>query len=409
MSGAIGSQMRREGNQGKGMIEVKQKMRRAYGFGVIGIAGVLACLLLATTWGPARGQITQKTGVERAAFGKLDDGTVIEAFTLRNSRGASAEIITYGATLAGLWVPDRMGQEGDVVLGFDSLKGYLGDHPHFGGIIGRFANRIAKGKFSIDGQEYQLATNNGPNTLHGGEVSFDRRVWKGEPLSVAKGAAVRLTYVSPDGEEHFPGTLTAKVVYTLMEDDALKIEYTATTDKATAINLTNHSYFNLAGGGNVLGYILTLNASRYTPADSTLIPTGELAPVKGTAYDFTKPMSIGSRIAELEKVKEAGGYDINYVVDGQDGALRKAARVVDPASGRTMEVWTTAPGVQLYTANWLDGSIHGKRGVVYGKFGAVCLETQNYPDAINHANFPSAILRPGATYYSATIYKSSVR
>jgi aldose 1-epimerase len=391
------------------MMEAKQRMRRGYGFGVIGFARVLAYIALAAAWGPAQAQMAPKPGVERAAFGKLDDGTVIEAFTLRNSRGASARIITYGATLAGLWVPDRLGEQGDVVLGFDDLKGYLGDHPHFGGVIGRFANRIAKGKFSIDGQEYQLATNNGPNTLHGGEVSFDRRVWKGEPLSVAKGAAVRLTYVSPDGEEHFPGSLTVRVVYTLMEDDALKIEYFATTDKPTAINLTNHSYFNLSGGGNVLGYVLTLNASRCTPVDSTLIPTGELAPVKGTAYDFTKPMTIGSRIAELAKVKEAGGYDINYVVDGENGALRKAAKVVDPASGREMEVWTTAPGVQLYTANWLDGSIRGKHGVAYGKYGAVCLETQNFPDAVNHANFPSAILRPGATYYSATIYKFSVR
>jgi aldose 1-epimerase len=391
------------------MMEAKQRMRRGYGFGVIGFARVLAYIALAAAWGPAQAQMAPKPGVERAAFGKLDDGTVIEAFTLRNSRGASARIITYGATLAGLWVPDRLGEQGDVVLGFDDLKGYLGDHPHFGGVIGRFANRIAKGKFSIDGQEYQLATNNGPNTLHGGEVSFDRRVWKGEPLSVAKGAAVRLTYVSPDGEEHFPGSLTVRVVYTLMEDDALKIEYFATTDKPTAINLTNHSYFNLSGGGNVLGYVLTLNASRCTPVDSTLIPTGELAPVKGTAYDFTKPMTIGSRIAELAKVKEAGGYDINYVVDGENGALRKAAKVVDPASGREMEVWTTAPGVQLYTANWLDGSIRGKRAVAYGKYGAVCLETQNFPDAVNHANFPSAILRPGATYYSATIYKFSVR
>jgi aldose 1-epimerase len=391
------------------MMEAKQRMRRGYGFGVIDFARVLAYIALAAPWGPAQAQMGPKPGVERAAFGKLDDGTVIEAFTLRNSRGASARIITYGATLAGLWVPDRLGEQGDVVLGLDDLKGYLGDHPHFGGVIGRFANRIAKGKFSIDGQEYQLATNNGPNTLHGGEVSFDRRVWKGEPLSVAKGAAVRLTYVSPDGEEHFPGSLTVRVVYTLMEDDALKIEYFATTDKPTAINLTNHSYFNLSGGGNVLGYVLTLNASRCTPVDSTLIPTGELAPVKGTAYDFTKPMTIGSRIAELAKVKEAGGYDINYVVDGENGALRKAAKVVDPASGREMEVWTTAPGVQLYTANWLDGSIRGKRGVAYGKYGAVCLETQNFPDAVNHANFPSAILRPGATYYSATIYKFSVR
>jgi aldose 1-epimerase len=234
-------------------------------------------------------------------------------------------------------------------------------------------------------------------------------VWKGEPVSDGKGAAVRLTYVSPDGEEHFPGTLTVTVKYTLTEDNALKIDYTATTDKPTAVNLTNHSYFNLSGGGSVLGYTLTLNASRYTPADSTLIPTGELAPVKGTAYDFTKPMAIGSRIAELEKIKEAGGYDINYAVDGEIGQPRQAAKVVDAISGREMEVWTTAPGVQLYTANWLDGSIRGKAGAAYKRIGAVCLETQNYPDAVNHANFPNAILRPGEVYHTETIYKFSVK
>lgn len=377
------------------------------GLGVIGIAVALAWLMIGAGRGEA--QMAVKAGVEREVFGKLEDGTVIEAFTLRNSHGASAKVITYGATLTNLWVPDGKGVEGDVVLGFDDLKGYLGDHPHFGGVVGRFANRIAKGKFSIDGQEYTLATNNGPNTLHGGAVSFDRRVWKGEAISDGKGAAVRLTYVSPDGEEHFPGTLTTTVVYTLTEKNELKIEYTAKTDKPTTLNLTNHTYFNLKGGGDVLGYTLTLNASRYTPADSTLIPTGELAPVKGTAYDFTKPMTIGSRIAEVEKIKEAGGYDNNYAVDGEIGKLRPAGKVVDPISGREMEVWTTQPGVQLYTANWLNGSIKGKGGLAYQRFGAVCLETQNYPDAVNHANFPNAILRPGEVFDAETIYKFSVK
>jgi len=377
------------------------------GFGVIGIAWVVAWFVFGAGRGEA--QMAVKAGVEREAFGKLEGGTVIEAFTLRNSRGASARVMTYGATLTNLWMPDRKGVLGDVVLGFDDLKGYLGDHPHFGGIIGRFANRIAKGKFSIDGQEYSLATNNGPNTLHGGTVSFDRRVWKGEAIADGKGAAVRLTYVSPDGEEHFPGTLTVTVVYTLTEKNELKLEYTAKTDKPTALNLTNHSYFNLRGEGDVLAYTLTLNASRYTPADSTLIPTGELAPVKGTPYDFTKPMTIGSRMAEVEKIKEAGGYDINYGVDGEIGKLRPAAKVVDPISGREMEVWTTQPGVQLYTANWLNGSIKGKGSVAYKRFGAVCLETQNYPDAVNHANFPSAILRPGEVFHAESIYKFSVK
>jgi aldose 1-epimerase len=377
------------------------------GFGVVGIACVAA--LIGFGAGRGEAEMAMKAGVEREAFGKLEDGTVIEAFTLRNARGASARVMTYGATLANLWMPDRKGVEGDVVLGFDDLKGYLGDHPHFGGVIGRFANRIAKGRFGIDGHEYTLATNNGPNTLHGGTVSYDRRVWKGEAVPDGKGAAVRLMYVSPDGEEHFPGTLTVTVVYTLTEDNALKIEYTATTDKPTAVNLTNHTYFNLGGAADVLGYTLTLNASRYTPADSTLIPTGELAPVKGTAYDFTKPMTIGSRIAQLEKIKEAGGYDINYVVDGEIGQPRMAAKVVDAISGREMEVWTTQPGVQLYTANWLNGTIKGKGGVAYKRFGAICLETQNYPDAVNHPNFPNAILRPGETFHAETIYKFSAK
>jgi aldose 1-epimerase len=393
-------------------MDARTKVRRDTGrgwmrIGAIGAACVVALIGIVAAWGEA--QMAAKAGVEHAAFGKLEDGTVIEAFTLRNSRGASARVMTYGASLTNLWMPDRKGVEGDVVLGFDDLKGYLGDHPHFGGIIGRFANRIAKGKFSIDGQEYSLATNNGPNTLHGGTVSYDRRVWKGEAVRDGKGAAVRFTYVSPDGEEHFPGTLTVTVVYTLTEKNELKLEYTAKADKPTAVNLTNHTYFNLRGEGDVLGYTLTLNASRYTPADSTLIPTGELAPVKGTAYDFTKPMTIGSRIAELEKIKEAGGYDINYAVDGEIGQPRMAAKVVDPISGREMEVWTTQPGVQLYTANWLNGTIKGKGGVAYKRFDAVCLETQNYPDAVNHANFPSAILRPGEVFHAETIYKFSVK
>jgi len=378
---------------------------RARGRAGVAVGILLAGIVFAPIWGNAQAKPAAQASVERRAFGKLEDGTVIELFTLKNSRGAVAKVITYGATLTELWVPDRAGKEADVVLGFDELKGYIGDHPHFGGIIGRYANRIAKGKFRIDGQEYTLATNNGPNTLHGGNIGFDHRVWKGEPVTDAGGEAVRLTYVSPDGEEHFPGTLTVTVVYTLTEENALKIDYTAKTNKATALNLTNHSYFNLAGGGDVLGYRLTLNASRYTPVDSTLIPTGELAPVKGTAYDFTKPMSLGAHTPELAKIKEAGGYDINFAVDGESGKLRRAAKVADAKSGRAMEVWTTEPGVQLYTANWLDGSIKGKGGVAYQRYGAVCLETQHYPDSPNHANFPNTVLRPGEVYHQETIYK----
>jgi aldose 1-epimerase len=317
-----------------------------------------------------------------------------------------AKVINYGATLTELWVPDRKQENGDVVLGFDELKGYLDERRHIGGTIGRYANRIAKGKFSLDGKEYTLAINNGPNTLHGGKIGFDHKVWKGEPVSGGQGAGVRLTYVSPDGEEHFPGNLAVTVVYMLTDDNALKIEYTAKTDRATPVNLTNHSYFNLAGEGDVLGYTLTLNGSQYTPVDSTLIPSGELASVKDTPYDFTHPMTIGSRIAEL---KETGGYDFNYILDGESGKLRLAAKIVDPVSGREMEVWTTQPGLQLYTGNYLDGSIIGKRGAVYRKYGGVCLETQHYPDSVNHANFPNVILRPGAEYHQETIYKFSAK
>ena len=346
-----------------------------------------------------------RPSVETTVFGKLDDGTDIQMYTLKNSAGASAKIITYGASLVELWVPDRNGKFGDVVLGFDSLKGYLGPHPHFGGIIGRVANRIAKGKFTLDGKEYTLAINNGPNTLHGGNIGFDRRVWIGEPVEHPTAAGVRLTYISPDGEEGFPGKLTVTVEYTLAADNSLKIAYTATTDKPTIVNLTNHSYFNLAGAGDVLKDILELDADSYTPVDSTMIPTGKIEPVKGTPLDFTKPMAIGARATFLDP--KPGAYDFNYVVNGKQGELRFTARVSDPSSGRIMEVSTTEPGVQLYTAIGLDGTIVGKRGVAYPKFGAVCLEAEHYPDSINHPNFPSTILRPGSTFQSQTIYKFS--
>jgi aldose 1-epimerase len=348
----------------------------------------------------------REDGVQKSAFGKLDDGTEIDQYTLRNAKGAVAKIITYGATLTELWVPDRNGKSSDVVLGFDTLQGYLAaSDPYFGATVGRYANRIAKGKFTLDGREYTLAINNGPNSLHGGKIGFSRRVWKAEPLKVAHGAAVRFTYTSKDGEEGYPGNLTVSATYELTDDNALKISYTAQTDKATPINLTNHSYFNLngAGNGNILKETLWLNADRYTPTDSTLIPTGELKSVKGTPYDFLKPQEIGARISQIPDV---GGYDINYVLNGEMGKLRKIAVVKDSFSGRVMEVSTTEPGVQLYIAIGLDGTIHGNGGA-YEKYGAVCLETQHFPDSVNHANFPSAILRPGKEFHSETIYRFS--
>lgn len=373
---------------------------------------VAVAMLLAGLTGAAgslqRNEVAVKPSVEKSAFGKLDDGTLIDMYTLKNATGATAKIITYGGIITELWVPDRNGKPGDVVLGFDDLKGYTsGPHPYFGAIIGRVANRIAKGKFTLDGKQYTLATNGGPNTLHGGNVGFDRRVWKAEPFSDAHSASVRLSYLSPDGEENFPGNLSVTVVYSLIDDNALKIEYRATTDEPTLVNLTNHSYFNFAGSGDILHDVLTINADSYTPSDSTMIPTGEIKPVKDTPLDFTRPMAIGARIDSLKP--DPGGYDHNYVLNGEPGELRFAARAVDPANGRRMEVWTTEPGLQFYSAIHLDGSIIGKRGVAYPAFGALCLETQHFPDAINHPNFPSIVLRPGAEFHSETVYKFSAK
>lgn len=346
--------------------------------------------------------------VEKAAFGKIPDGTEIESYTLYNSRGASAKVITYGATLTELYVPDRHGKMGDVVLGFDDLPGYLGQHPYFGGTIGRYANRIAKGKFTLDAKDYQLAINNGPNSLHGGQIGFNRRVWIAEELRDKDGAAVRFSYLSKDGEENYPGNLKVSVTYTLTNTDELKLQYSADTDKDTVLNLTNHSYFNLSGTdtGTILKYTLYINADKYTPVDSTLIPTGKIESVAGTPLDFLKPTEIGARIGEL---KEIGGYDHNYVLNGKAGTLRQAAKVIDPQSGREMEVLTTQPGVQFYSAIGLNGSIKGKGGVAYEKYGAICLETQHFPDSPNHPNFPSAVLKAGAHFHSETIYKFSAK
>jgi aldose 1-epimerase len=344
--------------------------------------------------------------VDKAVFGTMPDGTKIESFTITNAVGSSAKVITYGASLAELHVPDRNGKLGDVVLGFDNLDGYLGKHPHFGGTIGRYGNRIAKGKFTLDGKEYQLALNNGPNSLHGGPTGFDKRVWKGEALEKKDGAAVRFTYLSKDGEENFPGNLTVSVTYTLTNTNELKLEYSAETDKDTVVNLTNHSYFNLAGSGDILKYILYLNADKYTPVDSTLIPTGEIASVEGTPVDFRKPIEIGAHIAEI---KDIGGYDHNFVVNGQAGTRRLAARVTEPSSGREMEVWTTEPAVQFYSSIGLNGSIVGKGGAAYPKYGAICLETQHFPDSPNRVNFPSTVLKPGTKFHSETIYKFSAK
>jgi len=362
--------------------------------------------LLMTTTAHAQPKNQSEAGVERTKFGILTDGTVVDMLTLKNSTGAVAKIITYGATLTELWVPDRAGKTADVVLGFDQLEGYVGTHAWIGATVGRVANRIAKGKFTLDGKQYSLEINNPPNSLHSGEKSLHRVVWKAEPVPTPHAASVRFSYLSPDGDEGFPGNLSIAVTYTLTDANELKLEYTAKTDKATPVNLTNHSYFNLGGAPDVLADILYLNAATYTPFDATSIPTGEILPVKGTPLDFTNPTAIGAHIAEMKG--DPGGYDNNFVL-GDPGKLKLAARVFDPGSGRQMEVWTTEPGIQFYTSNFLDGSIVGKRGVHYGKHSAFCLETQHYPDSVNHPDFPSVILEPSSTYRQETIYKFSTK
>jgi aldose 1-epimerase len=341
-------------------------------------------------------------------FGKTADGTPIEMYVLSNGR-MKVKVITYGAIVTEIDVPDRNGNVTDVVLGFDNLEGYLGGHPYFGAATGRVANRIAKAKFTLDGKDYKLAANNGPNTLHGGLKGFDKVVWKASDVSALAGPAVKMSYLSPDGEEGFPGNLSVAVTYTVTADSALRIDYSATTDKPTPVNITNHSYFNLGGpaAGSILEHELLLEADQYTPVDETLIPTGEIASVEGTPLDFTKAARIGARIAQLKG--EPVGYDHNYVLRGGGKGLALAARVTEPESGRVLEMYTTEPAVQFYTANFLDGTLKGKHGVVYKKHQAFCLEAQHYPDSINQPKFPSTLLRPGATYTQTTIYKFSAR
>lgn len=345
-------------------------------------------------------------GVTQKEFGKTADGAVVHQYTLINSHGCVAKVMTYGATLTELHVPDRTGKMGDVVLGFDNLDQYLAGHPFFGSTAGRVANRIAKGVFKLDGKTYHLAVNNGPNHLHGGLKGFDKRVWKAQVVKSALGPAVKFTYVSNDGEEGYPGTLTSSVTYTLTNDNAVRLDYIATTDKATPVNLTNHSYFNFSGGGDILGHVVKFNCDHYTPVDATSIPLGNIAPVKGTVFDFSKPMTIGSRIVKTPG--NPNGYDHNYVINGGGkGQLVMFGRVSDPKSGRVMECFTTEPGVQFYTGNFLDGTLSGKNAVQYDKHAGFCLEAQHYPDSVNHPNFPSMILRPGKTYTQTTIYRFS--
>jgi len=353
---------------------------------------------------------TPENQISRQPFGQTKDGTPVYLYTLRNSKGVEARISTYGGLVISLKVPDRNGNLGDVTLGYDSLEGYLKETPYFGALIGRYGNRIAKGKFILDGKEYTLAVNNGSNALHGGLKGFDKVVWEPKFLASAEGPALQLNYLSKDGEEGYPGNLSVTAVYTLTEDNALKLEFTATTDKDTVANLTHHSYFNLAGKGDILGHVVMLPADQFTPVDDTLIPTGKLEPVEGTPFDFRKPTAIGARInQDDQQLKFGGGYDHNWVINKPLGQYGLMARVTEPTTGRVMEVFSTEPGLQFYSGNFLDGTITGKRGWVYQHRNGFCMEPQHYPDSPNKPQFPTVVLKPGQVYKNTIVYRFSTQ
>ena len=359
------------------------------------------------------GKAQAKSSMKKQPFGKTADGQAVDMFTLTNSKGMEVSITNFGGIVVTLKVPDRNGKLDDVVLGYDQLDGYLTNKAFFGALIGRYGNRIAHGQFQLDGKTYNLPKNDGDNTLHGGMTGFNKRLWTAKEVSGAKGAALELTYLSKDGEEGFPGNLSVKVVYTLTDENELRIDYSATTDKDTVVNLTNHSYFNLAGEGNgdILGHELTIHADRFTPVDQTLIPTGELRAVKGTPFDFTKSTAIGARInQDDQQLKFGRGYDHNWVLNGGIKATPAvAAEAYDPKTGRVLQVLTTEPGVQFYSGNFLDGTITGKGGKVYNLRNGFCLETQHFPDSPNHASFPSTTLKAGQKYHTTTVFKFSAR
>jgi len=350
---------------------------------------------------PSTGSVTSKP------FGRTPDDHLVRLYTLANKNGMSVSIMDYGATIVKIFAPDRNGKLDDVVLGFDKFSPYLHLSPYFGATVGRYANRIAKGRFELGGKVYQLPINNGPNSLHGGIRGFDKRMWKVEPVE-SDIPAIRFSRLSPDGEEGYPGNLFVSVTFSLNDDNELRISYEATTDKPTIINLSNHSYFNLAGGGTIFNHVLTLHADTFTPVDATLIPTGEIKPVAGTPWDFLNPTPIGLHL------KQTGGnpigYDHNFVLNkGFFSDWSVAAEVVEPKSGRTLTVSTDQPGIQFYSGNFLDGTLTGAGGNVYHQYDAIVLETQHFPDSPNHDNFPSTILVPGDTYKTSTVYAFGVK
>lgn len=351
-----------------------------------------------------------KPTITAEPFGKTTDGQPVEIYTLRNKKGVEARIMTYGGIVVSLKTPDKSSRFDDVVLGYDTLEGYIKRNPYFGAIVGRCGNRIGNAKFSLNGKTYSLAANNnGRNHLHGGLKGFDKVVWTARPVETANGPALQLDYLSKDGEEGYPGNLSVTAIYTVTEDDALRLDFTATTDKDTICNLTHHSYFNLRGGGDILDYLVQIDSDRFTAVKSSdMIPTGELRSVAGTPLDFRQPTRIGARInSDYDQMQFAGGYDHNWVFDNRDGRLARVARVTDEVSGRCMEVFTTEPGMQFYTGNFLDGAIIGTGGRQYTKRCAFCMEPQHYPDSPNHPEFPSTVLKPGQTYKNTIVYKFS--
>jgi aldose 1-epimerase len=369
--------------------------------GTLGAATLVGCSSLTSS---ASGPIT------KAPFGKTTNGTEVYLYTLRNSKGAEVRISNYGGLVISVKVPDRNGHMDDVVLGYDNLNDYLKETPYFGALIGRYGNRIAKGKFTLDGHQYTLATNNYPNALHGGVRGFDKVVWQPKAMETSEGPSLRLNYVSKDGEEGYPGTLTVTAVYTLTEDNALKLEFTATTDKDTVVNLTHHSYFNLAGKGDILSHSVMIPADTFTPVDSTLIPTGELQPVAGTPFDFRSSTAIGARIGQdNQQLKFGGGYDHNWVINKPMRQYGLVARVTEPTTGRVMEVYSTEPGLQFYSGNFLDGKLTGKGGWVYQFRNGFCMEPQHYPDSPNQPNFPTVVLNPGQVYHNTIVYRFSIQ
>jgi len=355
---------------------------------------------------------TQDDNITKELFGTLPDGRKVELYLLTNDNGMQTSITTYGGIVTSLTAPGRNGLLADVVLGFDNLDHYLAGHPYFGAIIGRYGNRIANGTFTLDGETYALARNNNANHLHGGVVGFDKALWAAQTRSLPEGPQLRLTHVSADGDEGYPGQLEVFVEYTLTHDNELRIDYRATTNKPTHVNLTNHSYFNLAGpgGGDILSHEVLINADHFTPVDEGLIPTGEIRSVEGTPMDFREPATIGARIdTDDEQLRFGSGYDHNFVLNSADTELSFAARVFEPTTGRVMEVLTSEPGVQFYTANFLDGGLTGKGGTAYGRRCALCLETQHFPDSPNKPEFPTTVLLPREVYETTTVFRFSAK